>query len=388
MATDKIGEVLLTPQNDFIFQYDSYWLRKDNNYPLSLSIPLSSKEYKGRKINAFFKGLSRIYPRDIPPEHQIKSLLKECPGGVSFYSNGQNSQSGRGKYSLLNPHSFDSLLSQGSMEGAPVEENSLGQKMLSVVIHEGNLFVSRDASPSLYLIKSPSSRFQGVIENEYICMTLAKAVGLNVARVKLRKHQRYKYLISERTDRNFPGGSINVIHQERVSQSLGVTESSRKALCTYKNCIKLIDEHSIYPARDKLQLLNLIGFNLIIGNVLFDCDALFMDITHEGVCLAKFSGLYSGIIYEEFPSAFILSVGGEHKLEDMTKETLKSFSSQISLPLKLVKKELNKLISSIKTELDAVIQKAYADPFIDFQTVDKLKVTIRSRCELLVKCLK
>ena len=92
---DKLTGTLTEDENGFHFKYDQSYLESDNAEPISLTLPLTDKEYISKVMFPFFDGLIpegwlldiaqknwKLNPRD-----RMEILLKtchDCIGAVSI----------------------------------------------------------------------------------------------------------------------------------------------------------------------------------------------------------------------------------------------------------------------------------------------------------------
>ena len=92
---DKLAGVLTEDENGFHFGYDQSYLKSESAEPISLTLPLSDKEYESNVMFPFFDGLIpegwlleiaqknwKLNPRD-----RMEILLKtchDCVGAVSI----------------------------------------------------------------------------------------------------------------------------------------------------------------------------------------------------------------------------------------------------------------------------------------------------------------
>ncbi|MEZ5147290.1 MAG: HipA N-terminal domain-containing protein [Bacteroidales bacterium] len=92
---DKLAGILTEDENGFHFGYDQSYLKSESAEPISLTLPLSDKEYESNVMFPFFDGLIpegwlldiaqknwKLNPRD-----RMQILLKtchDCVGAVSI----------------------------------------------------------------------------------------------------------------------------------------------------------------------------------------------------------------------------------------------------------------------------------------------------------------
>lgn len=50
---EHIAEILTEDENGFHFQYDQSYLQKDENEPVSLTLPLTDKKYESKMLFPF-----------------------------------------------------------------------------------------------------------------------------------------------------------------------------------------------------------------------------------------------------------------------------------------------------------------------------------------------
>lgn len=91
----KLTGLLTEDENGFHFEYDQSYLKSDNAEPISLTLPLTDKEYISKVMFPFFDGLIPegwlldIAQRNwkLDPRDRMEILLKtchDCIGAVSI----------------------------------------------------------------------------------------------------------------------------------------------------------------------------------------------------------------------------------------------------------------------------------------------------------------
>lgn len=91
----KLTGILMEDENGFHFEYDQSYLKSDNAEPISLTLPLTDKEYISKVMLPFFDGLIPegwlldIAQRNwkLDPRDRMEILLKtchDCIGAVSI----------------------------------------------------------------------------------------------------------------------------------------------------------------------------------------------------------------------------------------------------------------------------------------------------------------
>ncbi|NDW07701.1 type II toxin-antitoxin system HipA family toxin [Jiella pacifica] len=123
-----------------------------------------------------------------------------------------------------------------------------------------------------WIVKLPSTRFEGVPENEFAMMTLARQVGINVPKIGLVDLEEIgdlpdglgdlkgKAYVIERFDRT-PDGPI---HIEDFAQVFGVYPDNKYGSATYRNIATVIGAEC--AEEDIREFTRRLVFNTLIGN--------------------------------------------------------------------------------------------------------------------------
>ena len=101
------------------------------------------------------------------------------------------------------------------------------QSKLPVLLIDGQVALPAPRQPTSHILKPPITRFPATTENEYFCMSLARAIGLDVAPVEMRTVRDRSFLLISRYDRAIgPSGELVRVHQEDFAQALGVPSTA------------------------------------------------------------------------------------------------------------------------------------------------------------------
>ena len=95
------------------------------------------------------------------------------------------------------------------------------QEKLPVAIKDGQIAVPINGAPSTHILKPDNPRLPGSVQNEALCMLLARRIGLNVAPVTTGVAGKRSYLLVDRYDRMGTGNDVRRLHQEDFCQALG-----------------------------------------------------------------------------------------------------------------------------------------------------------------------
>ena len=92
---ERMAGILTEDENGFHFQYDQSYLEKNENEPVSLTLPLTDKKYESKVLFPFFDGLipegwmlqvaSRNWKINIQDRFGLLIVsCKDCIGNVSI----------------------------------------------------------------------------------------------------------------------------------------------------------------------------------------------------------------------------------------------------------------------------------------------------------------
>ena len=282
------------------FTYDPEYLASRDAGALSLSLPLQEARFDGSQALPFFEGLlpegdvrtsiaRQLGVSESSPARLLKALGKDCAGDVSVLEEDDPYQPpAQDAYAPLddglariarNPFGEISRLRAGnrlSLAG--------GQEKIALYHDDreniaSGWYVPVKGSPSTHIIKPQiNEMYPQLVYNEFLCMKLAKLIGIHVASVSLATYDR-PLLIIERFDRektgqaNADGLAIYTrTKQEDFCQALGFDSSHKYELDGgpgIADLCKLLLSYSARFIEDRQSLMRLVLFNYLIGN----CDA-------------------------------------------------------------------------------------------------------------------
>jgi serine/threonine-protein kinase HipA len=249
------------------------------------------------------------------------------------------------------------------------------QSKLPVLLIDGQIALPAPGQPTSHILKPPIARFEGTTENEYFCMSLASAIGLDVAAVEMRAVADRSFLLVTRYDRAIDAsGTVTRLHQEDFAQALGVPSHRKYASeggPIFPDCFTLLRRAATRPAREILKLLDAAIFNLIIGNA--DAHAKNFSLLHGGggVSLAPLYDLLSTILYPNLHVKLAMKIGGKAVLEDIEPRHWERFAADAQLGAPFVRARIGQLCNAVIAAIDGEFAKALP-PNADFSAVTAL----------------
>lgn len=270
------------------FRYAPEWTGHPEATPLSRSLPLQDEPFHGKHARPFFAG---ILP-DEGPRQQIAAILGiserndfamleriggECAGAVSLLpENAPPPVAGETRVRELDEQELAAIVAElprrpllAGREGLRLSLAG-SQPKLPVLVRDGTVALPLGNTPSTHIIKPEPERFPGLVANEALCMSLARAVGLNVPTVSVRTVGQRPCIIVERYDRILHAdGTARRVHQEDFCQALGFPPERKyqqEGGPLLRDCIGLLREWSTVAALDLRDFLDGLVFNVLIGN--------------------------------------------------------------------------------------------------------------------------
>ena len=316
--------------------------------PISVSLPVREEPFEDGECYPFFEGI-------LPEENQRRAIERavhvsganvlgmleflggEVAGAVRLLREGEDP-------SELAPTVIPAALSDLELEGVLkrlpgrpmlVGEGQLrlslagAQTKLPVCLTNGCVRLPAPGEATTHIVKPPIPSYPGTTENEAFVMRLAAAVGLPTARVEARRLEGADgpktYLLVERYDREYRGGRAVRLHQEDFCQALGF--ASRQKYETnlgpgIARCRQLIMDCSKQPALDTRHFLDVVGFNLLVGNGDAHAKNFSLLYTAEGIQMAPLYDLLSTALYPDLPLSMAMSIGGTYRFSEVDRVVL------------------------------------------------------------------
>ena len=405
---DKVvGQLVFDNEERLSFQYDKSWLSFKERFPLSLALPLEAKIYGHLETKSFFENLL--------PEGEIKDLL-EAHGKSSIKSEfGFLQEFGgdcAGAFKIL-PEKAKALKKVKPRKELKVdviykylgEKKSLtdvilnkeggkfslagAQDKFAVSFEKNKIYLPLDGGPTTHIIKPHVRYFNSTHDtpyNEYLCMKLAGAVGLNVPGVDIIDGE-YPLFIVERFDRIQTKTVVSRIHQQDFCQAQGITSLKKYESDggpSFADNYKLVKAYSSAPIPDLNQLLKWLLFNLIIGNNDSHSKNLAFLQTVDGIRLAPFYDLLSTSVYKEIGQNFAFKIGGQNLWFKLKRRLFDKLSAELELRDDVIPKLASKLLNDIEKSYPKLLED-FHERFPEVKTGKVLEKEIQKRVAFFKK---
>lgn len=373
----RVGRLERDSAARLTFHYDPAYLERPRHGALSLSLPLREQPFADAECRPFFGNLlpeaglrHRIAAQlGLSTENDfalLEALGGECAGAVSLLPAGQ-AASMEGEYRPLPVHQLAGIIhelpTRPLMTAGEAIRLSLAGAQDKLPLYrdeQGDFHWALGAAPSNIIIKPPIPGIEGSVENEFFCMRLAAAAGLNVAQAELTTIDGQRLFLVHRYDRH-PGqtGQIERLHQEDFCQALGLPPEHKyeaEGGPGFSACFRLLNDHSAAPAPDRLRLLQWLLFNWLIGNM--DAHGKNLALIHasSGSRLAPAYDLLSTDAIDHLNRRMAMAIGGEHRPDWIRLDHLEGLAQDAEINPRLVHRELQRLCDRLEQEAPALIR--------------------------------
>lgn len=259
MNGEHVGTWTLPTHGLETFAYSPEWLEADGTRPISLSMPLGpvGSVFRGPVVTSFFDNLlpessavrTRIQARFSARSSRAFDLLAEigrdCIGAIQLVPNGEAPGTVKKIQGIrLTDSGVEKLLADslgathtfGTSEDGAFRISLAGmQEKTALLRHGGRWLRPSGATPTTHILKLPIGRApQGIdlttsVENEWLCATILRAYGIDVASCTMDRFGDYRVLVVERFDRRLAPDKSWIVRvpQEDLCQATGTPASNK-----------------------------------------------------------------------------------------------------------------------------------------------------------------
>ncbi|UPG91044.1 type II toxin-antitoxin system HipA family toxin [Luteibacter aegosomaticola] len=291
LRDSTVGHLSTDREGHAHFAYDEAWRQRDDAIPLSLSLPLASREHAWRTVEAVIWGLLPDNERvlqswgrqfHVSPRNAVALLShvgEDCAGAVQFIPTARLDAvlEGRqdGIHWLTESELAERLRLLRDDAGAMRRSTDQGQFSLpgaqpkmALLGQDGQWGIPSGRIPTTHILKPPTGAYLGYAQNEHFCLQLATAVGFRTCRSSILRAEDELAICVERYDRNFVGGRWQRLHQEDMCQALGVRPEAKyqnEGGPSPQDIDHLLRNYSVEQDEDRLAFFSALVFNWLIG---------------------------------------------------------------------------------------------------------------------------
>lgn len=255
-----VGVFTKTGSGTHLFSYDENWVGLSGSRPISLSMPLRHQPYKGDEVYNFFDNLlpdnldirrrivTRHHAHSTQPFDLLAKVGKDSVGALQLIPQGMPVKDVKCiEYKELSREKLEKIL-MGYQADAPLgmidDEDDFRISIAGAQEKTALLYLNErwclpfNATPTSHIIKLPIGKIEShsfsidmsdSVENEYLCMMIAREFGLPVPPCFILNVGKIKALAVERFDRKYAadGSWIMRLPQEDFCQALNISSAQK-----------------------------------------------------------------------------------------------------------------------------------------------------------------
>lgn len=374
----------------------SFAYAADAKTAVSLSLPTQAAPHTGQAVKAFFSGL---LPDDIirhrlarvlgvsekNPFSLLEAIGGECAGALALYPAGQTPPPAQIQdLEILDEQRLTEIVAlvryRPLLAGTDNIRLSLAgaQDKLAVCLKDNKIALVRGTTPTTHILKPAIEDIQGSVHNEYFCLRLAAAVGLDAAEASLHHAEEQAFLLIKRYDRTEDGMRL---HQEDFCQALGILPEmkyQREGGPAVADCLALIAKYSSRPAADRLEFLRRLIFNYLIGNADAHGKNAALLYKNGKVCLAPAYDLLCTAVYPAVSQKMAMKIGGQYETDTLCLRHWQQLVPDTALARKALQKDLSRLATTTQEQAATLHHTLRAEKH-DHPILEKIIGVIRLR---------
>jgi serine/threonine-protein kinase HipA len=387
------------------FVYDPEWLKTRGAFPLSIVMPMSPRRVPPE---VFLPWASNL----LPEGQQLKTI------GTTLGASGDDvveilRQIGRdtagalsvGKPGTASTAHWTPVETEADLERIITElprkpflvgeegvSMSLAgvQSKLGVAINEqGRVCIPLEGSPSTHILKPDSESLFGGVQNEALCLVLARRCGLNAPDVTTGKAGKRTYVLVRRYDRYQQNDRWRRLHQEDFCQALGKPPSAKyESNQTGVKGPTLIDMFALtrnaMSAADTIALLDAVIFNVLVCNTDAHAKNTSLLITGKGFKLAPIYDVMCAAIWDGVTKNLAQKIGGKNRGEHLKHRHWLRMAEDCGLnPTRLVAR-VKALATRVMVELDQAVAAVTDMPAGGHGLLPDVHKAIGKRCRAVI----
>lgn len=263
------------------------------------------------------------------------------------------------------------------------------QDKLPVALTDTGMAVPIDGAPSTHILKPDNPRLPGSVQNEALCMVLAKRCGLSTASVVTGKAGDRTYLLVDRYDRSGRvGDGVIRLHQEDFCQALGRPPGAKYERSqvgtpgpSLAAMFALVRDHM--TAVDITRLLDAVIFNIAVGNVDSHAKNYSILLTAGAPSLAPLYDLMSALSWDGITQNHAQAIGDQTGGRHIQTRHWRRMALACGLSPAATVRRVGAVSQRVVTELDDAAAEVAAMPAGGGPMLDVFVRDIRERARLV-----
>lgn len=362
--------------------YDEAWLSSPDRFPVSLAMPLRPEAYGSELVLPW---LMNLLPEGEPLRAMTRALGAAPEDALGLIAQTGNDLAGAlsiapqqprgepGYRPIPDADALERIISELPARPFLVGEEGVSmslagaQDKLPVAVIDGQIAVPVNGAPSTHILKPDNPRLPGSVQNEALCMVLARRMGLDVAPVTTGVAGERTYLLVGRYDRTASGEPVRRLHQEDFCQALG-----RPPVAKYEfngtgmrgpsiaDMFALVRQHM--TARDITRLLDAVILNIAIGNVDSHAKNYSILLGSDAPQLAPLYDLMSGLAWANITQNHAQAVGGQRRGRHIYGRHWRLMAEAAGLAARGTLRRVEQVTARLLRELPAAAEEVAAMP--------------------------
>lgn len=451
LGGSPVGHVERRSDGRLHFGYEESSRRAPSAIPLSISMPLSATEHGHERIEPFLDGLlpdndevRRRWGMDFHVSHRSAfSLLahvgEDCAGAAQFVRPERLEavlSDQRWDVTWLTMEAVEARLRKLDQEASAWQERGAtgqfslagAQSKIALMSEDGRWGLPAGRAPTTHILKPPLRDFPGHIENEHLCLRLARELGLPVAETTVRRFGACVALVVERFDRARPAllaaaaaasaaassattaldpaaaraaaeararaaalsalaerTPILRVHQEDLCQALGVPPGKKyqsEGGPSPADIVDLLRTHSSRPVEDVWTFVEALALNWLIAGT--DGHAKNYSLLHGGRGRVRLAPLYdvaSLLPYEGRELRRVklaMKIGDKYPVREIAGRHWEKLAAELRLDPTETRERVRSLVERSPAAMEGVRTEA-RDAGLEPSVVDRLAELITAR---------
>lgn len=262
---------------------------------------------------------------------------------------------------------------------------------------QGGLAFGEGSLCSTHILKFEPANQNHVVLNEYLVMQLAKAIGLSVAAVELRRFGQHRALLVTRFDRKRQGDTVLRRHLIDGCQALDLPPEYKyeRNFGNSRDVANIRDgaslphlfafcDHCRSPALARKFVLEWVLFNLIISNWDAHGKNISFFVGKNGIEPAPCYDLVNIAVYPEYQQELAMALGDDFDT-CISAFQLTEFAESCGLPRSLVQATLTAMCKQVVEQLPRVWAACALQTLAERQFVASLQCSIQQQTSRLLE---
>ena len=387
------------------FTYDPSWIALRGAFPLSITMPLRSERIAS---DTFLPWAANL----LPESEQLRTLgqllgmargdvigLLSAIGGdtAGALSIGQPGRTASVQWRQIDePKDLEELIEElpskpflVGEEGVSMSLAGVQSKLAVAVAQTGRVCIPMNGSPSTHILKPDAPRFEGSVQNEAFCLTLARRMKIAAPSVTTGQAGKRTYLLVKRFDRTEVSGRWRRLHQEDYCQALGKPPSAKyEANQTgirgpaLKDMFELTRRHM--PPIDIVHLLEMVVVNVLACNTDAHAKNYAIIIRGNGASIAPMYDVMCGEVWNDVTRNLAQKIAGKSRGDHLNAGDWQQFARECGLNPRQVLDRVGTLAKSALAEAEAAASEVAAIPAGTHQVLDLTREAVERRARILL----